>query len=255
MFNTFMTRLSLLKEVKWEQISRMMGDYVAVEAPQDLVQEIRDHVDPRILELLEDHYAGEFFICGGAVRSYYSKGVPRLEDSLKDIDIYVSPMNIRRIYKDLEDLQIYSVGTMHNLVHTYRFNIPLQIIGMHPANGLEFLIENVLEEFNFSINRVGTDLKEVYFRNDFPYDLEDRALVYQGTDHPLGDLAKMVSYIERGYVPSVNTFIFILEDALKKGHLDKNLRDKIVVCYEREPEGCDHCGDVGCIYCSPKTFL
>lgn len=160
------------------------------------------------------------YICGGAVRAYHNFKANRPDVKVRDIDMYfVDNAALHQARAGLTMLGLKEVAETERAVtfiqRGYKPGPPIQLIRFVYGD-----LETILNEFDYTVIKLGASLTEMVSHVDSEQDLADQVLRYCGSQLPLSSLARAIKYTRYGYKLPAGDLVAILKDIRELVDLD-----------------------------------
>lgn len=170
--------------------------------------EIRNATVKYKLKFLLDMFKGiNYYIAGGCLRDLFSIG-----HITSDIDVFFP--NRKEVAKAIKALRKNKVKCgFHNkqLANFYYKKQKIQIIKsfLYPT------VQDIINDFDFTVCSVAYDGKAFYCHDGFFYDLAAKRLMINHVRLPLNTLSRVVKYVKKGYT-ICNANLLILSKEIAK---------------------------------------
>lgn len=149
------------------------------------------------------------YICGGAVRAYHNWQANADDAEVRDVDMYFVNRPALDIAANM--LKLSGLTEVANTERAVTF-----IYGDKPAIQLiKFVygtIEEVLNEFDYTIVKAGATLTMMVKHTDYGKDLKDRVLHYYGSRLPMASMSRAIKYARYGYKLPAKDMVAVLMD-------------------------------------------
>jgi len=150
---------------------------------------------------------GDGFLAGGSVRALVTKNY-----NATDFDVYSYTLDGReRLVKTFLDDGYVALNYNSNCVTLEKNKIQVQVIFSFVGT-----IEQVLDEFDFTICRIGTDGLVVYKDKDFDSNVERKLIRIKTIQCPIGAVRRIIKYAKKGFFITNFQIFKIYQDFIKR---------------------------------------
>lgn len=147
------------------------------------------------------------FLAGGALRS-----LELLEDA-KDFDFYAYKAEDRiKLVQAFETSGFTATHYNNNCVSLEKGDILVQVIFSFVGN-----IADVIDEFDFTICRIGTDGVKIYKDKDFDENLEKKLIRIKTVQCPIGAIRRIIKYTKKGFFVTNYNLLKLYENYIGRG--------------------------------------
>lgn len=159
------------------------------------------------------------WIAGGALRDYFSR-----KPNTSDVDVFF-PSTAARLYamQSLEAAGARKVYSNENLEGYHFKGYHVQLVKHYQFAS----IEETVDDFDFTVccAAIGHDGR-VVIHEDFFEDLAARRLAVHNLNYPLGTLARIPRYVEKGFKPCSGTLLKLAK-AIQRVDLDNPNKNQL----------------------------
>jgi len=202
----------LMKEEKWnkdkikefinkneKRIFTRGNRYIGTHRDHIIIKKIEEYEGVKFIKEIkeiQEMIRGIGFIAGGRVRQEIGNSILGREKNISsdDVDIYCYREEDRKRLVETFIDKGYEMSFMNSNCVNFTKPMKVQIITSFYGD-----ISTVIDEFDFTICRVGMDEEYFYMDKDFEENLKNNLLVIKTVQCPIGAIRRIIKYTKKGF--------------------------------------------------------